>query len=431
MHENLMSQLALHWEDFFSFVLQHNQFNLLLIFLLLMTAALWRWHPHERRTVSNTLTIYILSYCTIILSGLLDIINIQQVSKVLHEIGIVVCGISAIRINGFFLFRLALPLCRINLVSILGDLAVGFTYGIWLLFYLHQTGLNLSDIVVTSSVLTAVLAFSMQDTLGNLLSGLSLQLDNSIKLGDWVEVNEIKGRVSEVHWRYTAIETRDWEMIVIPNSLLMKNKFTIHGRRKNQPLQWRRWVTFDVGYDKLTGDVIETVQNAVINGHIQNVAITPRPNCILMALNPSAAHYALRYWLTDIEFDDSTDSAVRSRIYAALQRSGMDLACPQQNIHLTYKDNVYEQNKQMLFLKKRIEALNQLDLFNVLDETEITKVAEKLVYTPFAHGDTIMRQGEIANWLFIIKSGVVEIFLEAPDSERRLISTINDHCFLG
>jgi small-conductance mechanosensitive channel len=50
-----------------------------------------------------------------------------------------------------------------------------------------------------------------------------------------------------------------------------------------------------------------------------------------MALNPSAAHYALRYWLTDIEFDDSTDSAVRSRIYAALQRSGMDLACPQQN----------------------------------------------------------------------------------------------------
>jgi CRP-like cAMP-binding protein len=78
-----------------------------------------------------------------------------------------------------------------------------------------------------------------------------------------------------------------------------------------------------------------------------------------------------------------------------------------------------------------MEALNQLELFNVLNDSEMTKVAEKLVYTPFAHGDTIMRQGEIANWLFIIKTGTADIFLEAPNSERRLISSTNGRCFLG
>lgn len=426
-----MSQSESFLNDFGDFAFQHNQFSLLLIVSVVLTTALWLRCPHDRKTVITSLILYCVSFTSLMLSGILTTLHLISLGQGLHEASILFCGIAVIRIFGLFLFHLILPLCRVNLLSIIGDLSVFAAYGAWLLIYLHQAGLNLSEIVVTSSVLTAVLAFSMQDTLGNILSGLSLQLDNSIKLGDWVEIDDIKGRVSEVRWRYTAIETRDWEMVVIPNSLLMKGRFTIHGRRKNQPLQWRRWVTFDVGYNYLSGQVIETVQNAVINGHIKNVADTPSPNCILMDLNPSAAHYALRYWLTDIELDDSTDSAVRSRIYAALQRSGMDLTCPQQNIHLTYKDDNYQQNKQMLLFKERMEALNELELFNVLNDREMAKVAEKLVYTPFAHGDTIMRQGELANWLFIIKSGVADIFLEAPDSERRLISTTNGRCFLG
>ncbi len=426
-----MSQSEKFFNDFGNFALHHIQFSFLLIISIVLTISLWLKCPHDRKTVITSLILYFVAFGSLMLSGLLITLHFVSIGNGLHEASILFCGFAVIRILGLYLFHLILPLCRVNLLSIIGDLSVFGAYAAWLMIYLHEAGLNLSEIVVTSSVLTAVLAFSMQDTLGNILSGLSLQLDNSIKLGDWVEIDNVKGRVSEVRWRYTAIETRNWEMVVIPNSLLMKTKFTIHGRRKNQPLQWRRWVRFDVGYDFLSGQVIETVQNAIINGHIKNVADTPTPNCILMALNPSAANYALRYWLTDIEADDSTDSAVRSRIYAALQRAGMDLTCPQQNIHLTYKDDTYQQNKHMLFFKERMEALNQLELFNVLNDSEMTEVAEKLVYTPFAHGDTIMRQGEIANWLFIIKTGTADIFLEAPNSERRLISSTNGRCFLG
>jgi small-conductance mechanosensitive channel/CRP-like cAMP-binding protein len=398
---------------------------------MLLTTALWLWCPHERKSVVTTLIVYCAAFSSLILSGLLTTLDFKSLGKGLHEASILVFGIAVIRIFGFFLFRLILPLCRVNLSSILGDLAVFAGYVAWMLIYLHEAGLNLSEIVVTSSVLTAVLAFSMQDTLGNVISGLTLQLDNSIKLGDWVEIDDISGRVSEVRWRYTAIETRSWEMIIIPNSLLMKNKFTIHGRRKNQPLQWRRSITFDVSYKNITGQVIDIVQNAIINGQIMNVANTPSPRCILMALNPNAAHYSLRYWLTNLEFPDSVDSMVRSRIYAALQRSGMDFTCLQQNIHLTYEDDIYRQNKHVILLKERIEALNKIEFFNTLNDSEMTEVAENLVYSPFAEGDTIMRQGEHANWLFIIKSGVTDIFLEVPNRERRLISSTNGRCFLG
>ena len=51
---------------------------------------------------------------------------------------------------------------------------------------LRGAGVDLTSIVATSAVITAVLAFAMQDTLGNMLGGLALQLDNSVQVGDWI-----------------------------------------------------------------------------------------------------------------------------------------------------------------------------------------------------------------------------------------------------
>ena len=63
----------------------------------------------------------------------------------------------------------------------------------------------------TSAVLTAVIGLAFQETLGNVVGGLALQLDNSIRVGEWIKIGDINGRVTEIRWRYTAIETRAWE----------------------------------------------------------------------------------------------------------------------------------------------------------------------------------------------------------------------------
>jgi hypothetical protein len=55
---------------------------------------------------------------------------------------------------------------------------------------LRGAGLDLSSIVTTSAILTAVVAFAMQDTLGNVLAGLAVQLDNSVRIGDWIKVDQ-------------------------------------------------------------------------------------------------------------------------------------------------------------------------------------------------------------------------------------------------
>src|SRR5699024_11684433 len=110
------------------------------------------------------------------------------------------------------------------------ELIIWLGYVGWTLFLLSDVGLELGSLVTSTAVVTAVLAFAMQDTLGNILSGLALQLDQSICLGDWLEFEGMFGEVIQVQWRHTAIMTRFGEKILITNSDLRKRREKIIGR---------------------------------------------------------------------------------------------------------------------------------------------------------------------------------------------------------
>ena len=66
---------------------------------------------------------------------------------------------------------------------------------------MHVGGVNLASIITTSAVLTGVVAFSLQETLGNLWGGISLQLDNTARLGDWVRIENVTGQIVGIRWR--------------------------------------------------------------------------------------------------------------------------------------------------------------------------------------------------------------------------------------
>src|SRR5262249_6588185 len=129
---------------------------------------------------------------------------------------------------------------RIGTPRILRDVLLAAAAGIAFFSLASRLGFNLSGLIATSAVLTAMVGFSMQDTLGNIIGGLALQMDNSIKVSDWIRVGDTTGKVTEIRWRYTAIETRNWETVIIPNSVLMKGQVIVLGRRTGQPVQWRR-----------------------------------------------------------------------------------------------------------------------------------------------------------------------------------------------
>jgi CRP-like cAMP-binding protein/small-conductance mechanosensitive channel len=351
----------------------------------------------------------------------------------MHEVFVIGAGIAIIRLWGLLVFRIVLPRVIFTPPRITEDIFVIIAYVAWFMVRLRYAGLDLGSILATSAMITAVVAFAMQDTLGNILGGLALQLDNSIGIGDWIKVDDISGKVVDIRWRSTLVETRNWETVVFPNSQLMKNKFIVLGRRTDQPMQWRRWVWFNVSLDVPPNKVISVVEDAILQTDIANVAKNPLPNCVLMDMdNKGYARYALRYWLTDLMPDDPTDGLMRWHIMTALQRAGIKLALESHSIHLTKENEKYEESIHQREVALRIKMLRRVDLFLQMNEAELRALAEKLRYSPFSKGNIIARQGDQNSyWLYVIINGEAEVYIETDNGKRRTLRTLGRGNFFG
>lgn len=361
----------------------------------------------------------------------MDGLGWDKVAGGVFEISRLGIGIALIRFSGLLLFRLVMPALKFEAPRILEDITVIIAYCAWGLIRLRYAGLDLSHIVATSAVMTAIVAFAMQDTLGNILGGLAIHLDHSVEIGDWVVADGISGRVIDIRWRYTKIATRNGEKVVVPNSVLMKNKFSVVGIYGGKTNAWRRWVWFNVGLDHGPGRVIEVVEQVVREAKIPHVAKDPAPSAVVMDFGAGYVRYALRYWLTDPQFDDPTDSEMRVHIFAALERSGMTLAMPEEVRHVVNEDERRERQLAAKEMRHRLSALAHVDVLSSLSQEELKILATHLIHAPFVRGDVITRQGAMADCLYVLVSGDAEIWLESDDDDRRLMSTLHAGSVFG
>ena len=412
----------LHW-------LQQNSIGLGLTVLL--SAWLWRKHPDLWPSLRLP---YLLALPLLLTLHLLEQPALTDIWPLrppwLQEILIFLGGILLLRLWGLMAFRLLLPMLQWQPPRIIEDIIISFCVLGWGLFRLHQIGVELGQIITTSAVLTAVLAFAMQDTLGNLLAGVAIQLDDSVRLGDWVEVDHIAGRVVEINWRATSLETRNWETVVLPNSLLLKQRFSILGRRRGQPLQWRRWVWFEITLETLPSQIIQLIEKSMREASLPNVASDPPPNCLLFSVENGVARYAVRYWLTDLLLDDPTDSNVRTLIDAALRRNDRRLTSPIFNIFMS-KEHEYGDARHKRHTAERMGTLRHLPLFEMLGEDELQTLADQLKFTPFVLGDIMLEQDQISDWLYILVRGQADMFCRKDDGQELMLGKLMGGDFFG
>lgn len=410
--------------------LMERQFMALWAVCIAVGLTLLVFKPALRRELRVSWSLLLLAA---LCQGIAALINWElhaDLSTIMGGAATVLMVLAIIQLAVLLFFQVLLPAVGVQAPRIARDLAVAGLSMAWGLVWLRLSGVDATQLFTTSAIITAVLAFAMQDTLGNVLGGVMLQLDNSLKVGEWVRLDDTSGRVMDVRWRYTAIETRSGETIVVPNSWLMKNRFGVIRGRSDEPLAWRRTLNFNIDALATPSTVIQALQQSVADARIAHVS-TERPvSAILVDTAAGYYRYALRYWLTDPQHDDPTDSLVRVHALAALARAGVGLGVPQEERLMVKENDNWRLANEKRELQHRLEAVRRTALFATLPQEEQLALAHHLVHAPFVQGGVLTRQGAVAHWLYLIVRGKAQVLAEEAGVVAP-VSTLTDGDFFG
>jgi small-conductance mechanosensitive channel len=171
-----------------------------------------------------------------------------------------------------------------------------FIWIITLLFSFGMLEVNLGGLGLTTGLIGAGLTISFRDLLNNFFSGILLNLDNSIRVNDVIRTSDgVIGEVKKISLRYTFLETRDNVDILIPNSLLIQNRFE-NLTRTQQEVRLSLRFSVDQGVD------IERVRNIVLKAcmFVPEVSgVTGRtPAVFYLGVSESSNQFDLRFWVT-------------------------------------------------------------------------------------------------------------------------------------
>jgi small-conductance mechanosensitive channel/CRP-like cAMP-binding protein len=393
-----------------------------------------RFAPRKRRDIRRTailLLCHLLAYGSALAFAALGLSWVRAAEFVTQ----LLADLTIINVVALALFDLALPAIRVLPATIVTDLSVGAAYLVAFVLTFRRSGVEVSSLFAGSAVVTGALVFSAQKSLENVIGGVLLQIDNTIRPGDWVQLESGRqGRVKEIRWRSTIIETRDWDTLVVPNSSFLSKDVLLLGKREGSPVQHRMWVYFNVDFRYHPADVIKAVEGALRVAPIENVSGDPPPDCLCMDFakdtRDSFAYYAVRYWLTDLARDDGTSSRVRARVYAALKRANIPLAMPGAQLWIEQDSDERRERKHRREVERRLAALGGVEFLRALRKDELERIAEDLGYAPFAAGETITKQGAVAHWLYILTEGTAEIRVQVEGSEQT-VATIEAPDFVG
>jgi small-conductance mechanosensitive channel/CRP-like cAMP-binding protein len=422
---------------FFARVGTHASFIFIAGGLVFVAYLVNRFAPTERRRIRRVVILFGLTLAAVIVSSALHVAGSLRLWHVSHVAAELLESFTAVNLVALAIFDVLLPVIKMQAAAIASDLLVGLAYMAATVFVLIDEGFNPASVLGASAVASAVLVVSLQSTLGNILGGIAIQVDGSIHVGDWIQLeNGRQGKVKDIRWRHTAIETRDWDTIIVPNSGLLAQSFTILGRRIGQPSQHRLWVYFNVDFRYAPTKVIAVVNEALQAAPIPNVSETPPPHAICMDLakdtRDSFAYYAVRYWLTDLAVDDPTSSAVRARIYAALRRASIPLARPTSTTFFAANEDNDDKARIDRLSRRRLLAIESIDIFRILTDEERRFLSSHLRYAPFTSGETMTRQGAVAHWLYIVTSGQAEVRAHVEgQSKSARIAVIEAPGFFG
>jgi small-conductance mechanosensitive channel/CRP-like cAMP-binding protein len=266
--------------------------------------------------------------------------------------------------------------------------------------------------LTTSAVGAVVVGFALQDTLGNMFSGLAIQIERPFHVGHWISAGAWEGHVAEINWRATRIRTRHGNVVTVPNTELAKEAITNYSE---PAAPTRIHVEIGASYAAQPTHVKRTLEEVLAGD--ASVLKTPAPLVLLDRYGDSSIVYRANFWIENPLFDEVVRDHVLCGIYYAFSRAGIEIPFPIQ-VEVSREEKIEAEDDRAARLARLLDGV---ELFAALSADERRELARGSHERLHGSGEAIVRQGEPGSSAFVIVAGRVRVTIAPGDQEVAII----------
>jgi len=189
-------------------------------------------------------------------------------------------------------------------------------------------GMPIGTLVTASGVVAVILGLALQNTLGDVFSGIALTLGRAYAIGDWIRLSDgTEGRVTETNWRSTNLLTGAHDVVVLPNSILARQGLTNLSRPDETHQLALRVRVAATQRPRFVEEVMRSVLQA------STLIVTdPPPAVVLRTIDALAIDLELQFRVASLTLGTSAKNELIDLIHDQCRASGLALAMPAESV---------------------------------------------------------------------------------------------------
>ncbi|MBI3994361.1 MAG: mechanosensitive ion channel [Nitrospirae bacterium] len=275
-----------------------------------------------------------------------------------------------------------------------------------LLFVLRLVlDINLIALIALPTVATAVVGFSLKDTLTRLFDGIAL--GRVMRTGDWVGILGREGQVVQIDLSHLTLRTREDDHLLIPNNSVSQQEIINYSKPSTRHACS---VAVEAAYKDPPLKVQEVLQNVARS--VPGVMTYPAPKAFVEAYRESGMQYRLKFWAEDYSEHLRLQSEVLSYIWYAFQRQGIEIPYPVRTIQIQPATAGPEARNDI------VQKLRRVDFLSVLPDADLEILAGKVRRRSYLIGERVIEEGEPGEEFFFIERGTARVRVKDSDDPK-------------
>ena len=315
---------------------------------------------------------------------------------------------------------------------------------------LQTAGINLSSLAVIAGVVGIGIGFGLQNLASNFISGIVLLFEQTLKIGDYIEIGELKGTIEKISIRSTILRTDDDVFVIVPNQRFIEHN-TVNWSYEGHTC--RIHIPISVAHD--TDLLVLTEALLTAARHEPRVLSTPPPEIMFHKFERDCLEFELLVWIDKPDANEPIRSSLNFRIAYEIRERGIKVPLPTREIVLRNPelirqissplDSDINDNVQRIQINSRLtppilpvssdmnttnlhDLLRKISYFERSTEVELFALIARGYRKHFDIGEVICHEGDPSEEFYIILSGAVEVFSE---KNNQAIATLREGEFFG